>query len=84
MPRVSIKFLETEEKLMVKQKNQSENVFFNKNVLDLNQKHSLVFQAGCLLKNTKEKSGDTEKSELKTLSFCFVFLVSPELCCSRQ
>ena len=62
----------------------SKNVFFNKNVLDLNQKHLLVFQAGCLVKNTKEKSGDTQKTELKTLSFCFVFLVSPELCCSRK
>ena len=35
---------------MAKQKNQTENVFFNKNVFDLNQKLLLVSQAFCLLK----------------------------------
>ena len=47
---------------MAKQKNQRENVFFNKNVFDLNQKHLQVFQAFRLLKNTKETSGETQKT----------------------
>ena len=47
---------------MAKQKNQTENVFFNKNVFDLNQKHFQLFHAFRLLKNTKETSGETEKT----------------------
>ena len=77
--RVSIECLVTEEKLIAKQKNQRQNVSFNKNVFDLNQKHLHVFHAFRLLKTTKETSGDTQKTLLKTSSFCFVFLVSPEL-----
>ena len=64
---------------MAKQKNQTENVFLNKNVFDLNQKHFQLFHAFRLLKNTKETSGETQKTWLKTSSFCFVFLVSPKL-----
>ena len=64
---------------MVKHKNQRENVFFNKNVFDLSQKHLQVFQAFCLLKTTKETSGDTQKIKLHTSSFCFAVLVSTEL-----
>ena len=33
-----------EEKLMAKENNQTENVFFNENIFDLNQKHLQVFQ----------------------------------------
>ena len=47
---------------MVKQENQRENVFFNKNVFDLNQKHFKVFQVFRLLKNTKETGGNTKKT----------------------
>ena len=47
---------------MAKQKNQRENVFFNKNVFDLNQKHLQDFQAFRLLENTKETSGNTQKT----------------------
>ena len=47
---------------MAKQKNQTENIFFNKNDFDLNQKHLQVFQAFRLLKNTKETSGETQKT----------------------
>ena len=47
---------------MAKQKNQRGNVFSNKNVFDLNQKHLQVFQAFRLLKNTKETIGDTQKN----------------------
>ena len=47
---------------MAKQKNQKENVFLSKNVFDLNQKLLQVFQPFCLLKNTKETSGDTQKT----------------------
>ena len=47
---------------MAKQKNQTENVFFNKNVFDLNQKHLIVFQTFRLLKNAKETSGETQKT----------------------
>ena len=36
--------------------------FFNKNDFDLNQKHLQVFQAFRLLKNTKETSGETQKT----------------------
>ena len=43
-------------------KNQTENVFFNKNVFDLSQKHLQVFQAFQLLKNTKETNGETQKT----------------------
>ena len=43
-------------------KSKRKNVFFNKNAFDLNQKHLQVFQAFCLLKNTKETSGDTQKT----------------------
>ena len=35
-------------------KNQTENVFFSKNVFDNNQKHLQVFQVFRLLKNTKK------------------------------
>ena len=50
--------------------------FFNKNDFDLNQKHLQVFQTFRLLKkNMKETSGETQKAS----SFCFVFLVSPDL-----
>ena len=52
----------TVEKLAAKQQNQTEKVFFNINVFDLNQKHLQVFQAFCLLKNTKETSGETQKA----------------------
>ena len=62
-----------------KQKNQREHVFFNKNVFNLNQKHLQVFQTFHFLKNAKKISGDTRKTKLNTSSFCFVFLVSPEL-----
>ena len=37
------------------------NIFFNKNVFDLNQKHLQVFQAFRLLKKTKETRGDNKK-----------------------
>ena len=37
-------------------------LFFNKNVFDLNRKHLQVFQAFRLLKNTKETSGETQKT----------------------
>ena len=37
-------------------------MFFNKNVFDLNQKHLQVFQGFNLLKNTKETSGQTQKT----------------------
>ena len=47
---------------MAKQKNQRQNVFFNKNVFDLNQKYLHVFKAFRLLKSTKETSGDTQKT----------------------
>ena len=40
---------------MAKQKNQRENVFFNKNVFDLNQKHLQVFRAFRLLKNKRKQ-----------------------------
>ena len=43
-------------------KNQTESVFFDKNVFDLNQKHLQVFQACHLLKNTKETSGEIQKT----------------------
>ena len=65
----------TVEKLVTRQKSKTENIFFNKNVFDQNQKHLQVFQAFCLLKNTKEKSGLTQKTSI----FYFVSLVSPEL-----
>ena len=48
---------------MAKQKNQTENIFFNKNDFDLNQKHLQVFQTFRLLKkNIKETSGETQKA----------------------
>ena len=47
---------------MVKQENQRENVFFNKNVFDLNQKHFKVFQVFRLLKNKKKTGADTQKN----------------------
>ena len=47
---------------MAKQKNKRENILSNKNVFDLNQNHLQVFQAFRLLKNTKESSGDTQKT----------------------
>ena len=62
MPRVLVKCLLGEEKLMAKQKNQRENVFFNKNVFDLKQKHLQVFQAFRLFKKMKGTSGDTQKT----------------------
>ena len=46
-------------KLMTKQKNQTGNVLFSKNVFDLNQKHFQVFH---FLKNTNETSGETQKT----------------------
>ena len=59
---------------MAKQKNQGENVFFNKNVFfDLNQKHLQVFQAFRLLKKTKETSGYIQKNLIKNLKFLFCF-----------
>ena len=39
---------------MAKQKNQTENIFFNKNDFDLNQKHLQVFQTFRLLKKKHE------------------------------
>ena len=47
---------------MAKQKNQTENVFFSKNVFDNNQKHLQVFQVFRLLKNTKKTCGETQKT----------------------
>ena len=47
---------------MAKQENQRENVFFNKNVFDLNQKHFKVFQVFRLLKNKKKIGADTQKN----------------------
>ena len=48
---------------MAKQKNQTENIFFNKNDFDLNQKHLQVFQTFRFLKkNMKETSGETQKA----------------------
>ena len=47
---------------MAKQKNQTENVFFQQNVFDLNQKYLQVFQAFHLLKNTKKASGETQET----------------------
>ena len=41
---------------MAKQKNQVENVFFQQNVFDLNQKHLLLSQKFCLLKNSYSSS----------------------------
>ena len=58
---------------MVKRKNQRQNLFSNKNVFDLNQKHLQVFQAFRLLKNTKETSGDTQKNLVKNFKFLFCF-----------
>ena len=58
---------------MAKHKNQRENVFFNKNVFDLNQKHFKGFQAFSLLKNTKETGGDTQNNLIKSLKFFFCF-----------
>ena len=58
---------------MAKHKNQRENVFFNKNVFDLNQKHFKGFQAFSLLKNTKETGGDTQNNLIKNLKFLFCF-----------
>ena len=58
----------TVEKLVTRQKSKTENIFFNKNVFDQNQKHLQVFQAFCLLKNTKEKSGLTQNFNFL---FCF-------------
>ena len=49
-------------KMVAKQKKQRENVFFKKNVFDLNQNHFQVFQTLPLLKNTKETSGETQKA----------------------
>ena len=37
-------------------------LFFNVNVFNLNQNHLQNFQASGLLKSTKEKSGDTQKT----------------------
>ena len=65
----------TVEKLVTRQKSKTENIFFNKNVFDQNQKHLQVFQAFCLLKNTKETSGLIQRTSI----FYFVSLVSPEL-----
>ena len=36
--------------------------FFNVNVFNLNQKHLQIFQGSGLLKSTKEKRGDTQKT----------------------
>ena len=47
---------------MAKQKNQRENVFFNKTVFDLNQNHLQIFQTFRLLKNKMETSSDTQKT----------------------
>ena len=58
---------------MAKQKNQRGNVFSNKNVFDLNQKHLQVFQAFRLLKNTKETIGDTQKTNKKPQVFVLFF-----------
>ena len=58
---------------MATQYNKLENVFWNKNDFDKNQKYFQVFQAFCLLKNRQETSGETQKTWLKSSSFCFVF-----------
>ena len=50
------------EKLTAKQYNQLENVFWNKDDFDKNQKYLQVFQAFCLLKNWQEKSGETQET----------------------
>ena len=42
-----------------KQTNQIGNVFFNKNVFDLDQKHFEVLEMFCKLKNTMKTSGET-------------------------
>ena len=47
---------------MANKKIKEKMFFFNKNVFDLNQKHLQVFQAFRLLKNTKETSGETQKT----------------------
>ena len=47
---------------MATQYNKLENVFWNKNDFDKNQKYLQVFQAFCLLKNRQETSGETQKT----------------------
>ena len=47
---------------MAKQKNKTENVFFQQKCFHLNEKHLQVLQVFSLLKNTKETSGETEKT----------------------
>ena len=47
---------------MAKQKNQTENVFFQQSVFGLNQKQLQVFQAFRLLKNTKKTRGETQET----------------------
>ena len=46
----------------VETKKSNRKFFFNKNVFHLNQKHLQVFHVFRLLKNTKETSGETQKS----------------------
>ena len=58
---------------MGKEKSETENVF------DFNQKHLLVFQTFCLLKNTKESSGKTQKTNLKLQVFVFFSLLAQAL-----
>ena len=47
---------------MATQYNKLENVFWNKNDFDKNQKYLQVFQAFRLLKNRQETSGETQKT----------------------
>ena len=63
-------------KLMAKQKNQTENVFFNKNVFDLNQKHLLVFQAFLLLKKHEGNKWRNTKREIQVFVLFFSFGLS--------
>ena len=58
---------------MAKQKNQTENVFFNKNVFDLNQKHLQAFEAFRLLRKHEEIKWRNTKNLIKNLKFLFCF-----------
>ena len=58
---------------MAKQKNQTENVFFNKNVFDLNQKLLLVSQAFRLLKKHEGNECRNTKNPIKNFKFLFCF-----------
>ena len=58
---------------MAKQKNQTENVFFNKNVFDLNQKLLPVIQAFRLLKKDKRNECRNTKNPIKNFNFLLCF-----------